>query len=162
MWLRSIVVGDEIRWYEHSENADLCVIAARGEIWVSKYIYGPMSWVPSGHSYLEVSSQRIDRVHETSKHFGWPSGFHRRFDALGFGIYWLETDDDGSGETHFLFPIWFALLVAMPIPFYWAIRRYYRSPPGGCAVCGYDLRATPDRCPECGTVPPRKKEIAAA
>ena len=39
-----------------------------------------------------------------------------------------------------------------------AERREARVAAGLCAACGYDLRGSPNRCPECGAVP--KKKVA--
>jgi hypothetical protein len=55
-------------------------------------------------------------------------------------------------------PYWFMTLLSAA-PTLWLVRavRGRRRQPGHdrrCRSCGYDLRATPDRCPECGMIGP--------
>ena len=56
-------------------------------------------------------------------------------------------------------PLWFLLGLFVPLPAWWLItarrrrRARLRQQEGLCPICGYDLRATPGRCPECGAAP---------
>jgi hypothetical protein len=53
-------------------------------------------------------------------------------------------------------PYWGLILLFGFLPGwrYWGWRREARRIREGlCESCGYDLRATPDRCPECGRIP---------
>lgn len=59
------------------------------------------------------------------------------------------------------FPLWVPVIVLVSlgaVPLIAPFRRRARRRRGLCEKCGYDLRATPDRCPECGTVPPGRPD----
>jgi hypothetical protein len=54
-------------------------------------------------------------------------------------------------------PYWVVSVVLVTLPLSWltaniwaANRRRRRLRQGRCMSCGYDLRSTPERCPECG------------
>jgi uncharacterized membrane protein len=54
-----------------------------------------------------------------------------------------------------ILPLGFVAAATSVSPLIWLAMRWKRrgSVAGLCPSCGYDLRATPDRCPECGLFP---------
>jgi hypothetical protein len=74
----------------------------------------------------------------------------RHYSSAGGVQYWT------FGFRYLTVPGWFPVLMLGLPSTLWLFRRFRRHRrvrAGRCLVCGYDLRATPDKCPECGTVP---------
>jgi hypothetical protein len=84
----------------------------------------------------------------------------KRFSGLGFSVH---TGDPSRRHPNGLWlpvrltaPDWFFLLV-MVLVGWWILRqqgkwlRRERRERGLCEACGYDLRESTERCPECGT-----------
>jgi hypothetical protein len=83
------------------------------------------------------------------------------------GTFWRDIGFDYesyhnpySSGSRVTFPLWLVtgLLLIAPIAKFAAFYRGGRRKPIGlCPRCGYDLRATPDRCPECGAAAAKKQ-----
>jgi hypothetical protein len=92
-----------------------------------------------------------------------PTG--RYFRAWGFAFSY-DTNFEIDSSRHMFargriyrlsMPYWTAWAMWLPVAIYGdRLRRQRirngRRLKGQCMECGYDLRATPDRCPECGTL----------
>jgi hypothetical protein len=79
---------------------------------------------------------------------GW-LGFHRE-------VTWQSDQLQTAYGINLVMPYWVLLIVFMALPLLFIVRlsrqrRFVDS--GLCLTCGYDLRATPERCPECGNIP---------
>ena len=69
------------------------------------------------------------------------------------GFRYIRQTSTGLRRWNVVLPYWAILTLAAVLPAASLARRLMRAPvaPGVCSNCGYDLRASTDRCPECGT-----------
>ena len=83
------------------------------------------------------------------------------FVRAGFGsarglAFAKGSDNNVIGRGVWVFvPLWFVMLLAALLPAGRLVARARAKlviPPGHCRSCGYDLRASPERCPECGAL----------
>jgi hypothetical protein len=122
-----------------------------------------------GGTSARVLLARTDRVRffSTSSHWDTKqSGRPLFIDRLPVSIAWnvrgleLIVARDGNRTEWWL---WISDLALLPvlaiIPAIWAVvlylesRSWRRIARGQCSRCGYDLRMSSDRCPECGLEP---------
>jgi hypothetical protein len=84
-----------------------------------------------------------------------PSGPNGSWTLGGFGYAWREFPPSSMRPTRrfILLPWWFIVCTPASAWVLVATRSFkqvWRKSRKSCAACGYDMRATPDRCPECG------------
>ena len=173
LWVRSYKVNDTFGWYsDHwaasgvrlsawgvtSDSGGLALFRLRRWTTFPPYMRDMADAVPSfrGFNHIRENPVAYPYMHDYGGR-AW----------LGFGLFkspkaspilhalpWVPplTDDD----RFLVLPFWSAAVVAGLLPILAlgrCVRGQLRRFRGGCPSCGYDMRATPGRCPECGNVP---------
>ena len=90
-----------------------------------------------------------------------PSAWFHDIHLLGFRVFYgdecIYANQTGFRGGDYRYGLGIPVVLAVPLLLVFSIvlfkkgRKAVDTHVGVCQKCGYDLRATPDRCPECGT-----------
>jgi hypothetical protein len=158
VWVRGYFVEDVINW--RRADAWRVLRSSRGhliyDVNLSNWSAGPLGW-KYATDVASASTLLNAKVSGATLSIGprdrWTNGEYGGFE------WWRWSSPRGNSIAMFAAPVWSVAAVTLIVPVGWVLSRVYRSRVrrrdlrvGRCVSCGYDLRATPGRCPECGAV----------
>jgi hypothetical protein len=182
-----VCLATGVLWVRGNWKSDLLYRAERGSQWTLDLGDGGVSvWhdkdvsIP-GSSFGHISGRAHPpfavapvathggQIHHDISDHGWnyPGLSFRSQDDVWFDYYILSGNGGVRSvrRTKYMARLtasyWLIVLVTLILPAS-RLRLGKRQVAGHCAKCYYDLRATPDRCPECGHIPERDATIVGA
>ncbi len=152
LWIRSSRTADLLQWGDQRQR---CMIRSSKGI-VDFWRQSPLQ-LPPKENYFDYKTE--DAVAVT--YSDWVEmTLERNWFWHGFGLMTSHEDpgDDPTRHIGVALPHWFLIIASLLPAAAWYLARWRREhvrrtrvAAGLCLKCGYDLRASPDRCPECGT-----------
>jgi hypothetical protein len=171
LWVRSFFVQDVLRWATTRDvggdvrRTTYEVFSVRGHnvLRVQSNTYTPQEFDRLVRPIDEsLTPPQRSHWYTTGTHqfrFNYNPDVRGRTFWVWLGFRYSHRVHDSSppspGFTEARLPHWLVALAAAVLPAAWCRDRWRsrrRRGAGLCPSCGYDLRATPERCPECGTV----------
>jgi hypothetical protein len=146
MWVRSYWIGETWRWYERDNPQRMHqIVFGRG--------YALYDWTDWSRSTLTGRNPPSGYYSEPARNRALTFNFKlgkTNFEFATIKFDW-QKDEIATVQTHLILPF----IPSAILPMLWIVlyrRHCRRARLRLCEVCGYDLRASAGRCPECGTV----------
>jgi hypothetical protein len=156
LWVRSYWLGETWEWSDARTDRGMGLRSERGQL-----SFNLTWWMSSANAWPTVRSTTPERVYYRQANPRGPAGRVATIKSdpntqgfgpiLGLAFFLQWPDADGAHHIELMVPYWVLTVGFIATPALWLRARWKRRRgPPVCAECGYDLRATPGRCPECG------------
>ena len=137
LWIDSTSTRRTVAWFGATRRVDIHTVVGAIGFWTTtsqqRWWHGSWSWEATPVA----------------------PGPQRRFPGLK---YWNQQQNGATHGHVVRVPFWLITGASLVLPALWlagqihhAQLRLQRTSEGRCVTCGYDLQASPEKCPECGT-----------